>query len=57
MKIRILQEKQCFVAGLEIRVQALGCCAGLTPTEGAAGLDKSSGAAFREQAPGSMCWL
>lgn len=44
-------------AGLEIRVQALGCCAGLSPTEGAAGLDKSSGAAFSEQAPGSMCWF
>lgn len=39
------------------QVQALGCCAGLSPTEGAVGLDKSSGAALSEQAPGFMCWF
>lgn len=39
------------------QVQALGCCAGLSPTEGAVGLDKSSGAALSEQPPGFMCWF
>lgn len=40
---------------LDVRVQTLGCCAALSPTEGAVGQAKSSSTAASEQPPGFMC--